>query len=87
MQAPWSTGTECIAKYNFQTANEQDLPFCKGDVLTIIGVTRVSMLAALRVVRSLKAAAKAKWFLFKERLKNESLKSFLIKLLFIVIYD
>lgn len=41
-QAPWSTGTECVAKYNFQTANEQDLPFCKGDVLTIIGVTRVS---------------------------------------------
>lgn len=43
MQAPWSTGTECVAKYNFQTANEQDLPFCKGDVLTIIGVTRVSL--------------------------------------------
>ena len=41
MQAPWSTGAECVAKYNFQTANEQDLPFCKGDVLTIIGVTRV----------------------------------------------
>lgn len=41
LQVPWSTGTECIAKYNFQTANEQDLPFCKGDVLTIIGVTRV----------------------------------------------
>ncbi|KAK2919747.1 tyrosine-protein kinase CSK isoform X1 [Channa argus] len=40
MHAPWSTGTECVAKYNFQTANEQDLPFCKGDVLTIIGVTR-----------------------------------------------
>lgn len=38
---PWSTGTECVAKYNFQTANEQDLPFCKGDVLTIVGVTRV----------------------------------------------
>uniref|UniRef100_A0A3Q3FX36 SH3 domain-containing protein n=2 Tax=Labrus bergylta TaxID=56723 RepID=A0A3Q3FX36_9LABR len=32
---PWTTGTECVAKYNFQTANEQDLPFCKGDVLTI----------------------------------------------------
>lgn len=41
-QTPWSTGTECVAKYNFQTTNEQDLPFCKGDVLTIIGVTRVS---------------------------------------------
>uniref|UniRef100_A0A3P8ZNP6 Tyrosine-protein kinase n=1 Tax=Esox lucius TaxID=8010 RepID=A0A3P8ZNP6_ESOLU len=30
----------CVAKYNFQSSNEQDLPFCKGDVLTIIGVTR-----------------------------------------------
>lgn len=38
---PWSAGTECVAKYNFQTANDQDLPFCKGDVLTIVGVTRV----------------------------------------------
>ncbi|KAI4797355.1 hypothetical protein CgunFtcFv8_027850 [Champsocephalus gunnari] len=38
--APWSSGTECVAKYNFQTANEQDLPFCKGDLLTIIGATR-----------------------------------------------
>uniref|UniRef100_A0A7N6BFD8 Tyrosine-protein kinase n=1 Tax=Anabas testudineus TaxID=64144 RepID=A0A7N6BFD8_ANATE len=46
MKAPWSTGTECVAKYNFQTANEQDLPFCKGDVLTIIGVTRVRKQAA-----------------------------------------
>lgn len=42
-QVPWSTGTECVAKYNFQTATEQDLPFCKGDLLTIIGVTRVSV--------------------------------------------
>ena len=41
-QVPWSTGTECVAKYNFQATNEQDLPFAKGDVLTIIGVTRVS---------------------------------------------
>uniref|UniRef100_A0A8C7U111 Tyrosine-protein kinase n=1 Tax=Oncorhynchus mykiss TaxID=8022 RepID=A0A8C7U111_ONCMY len=37
---PWLPGTECVAKYNFQSTNEQDLPFCKGDVLTIIGVTR-----------------------------------------------
>lgn len=60
MQAPWSTGTECVAKYNFQTANEQDLPFCKGDVLTIIGVTRVNILEMLLVVLSLKAAVTAK---------------------------
>ncbi|CDQ95886.1 unnamed protein product [Oncorhynchus mykiss] len=40
IQVPWLPGTECVAKYNFQSTNEQDLPFCKGDVLTIIGVTR-----------------------------------------------
>ncbi|PWA29011.1 hypothetical protein CCH79_00006192, partial [Gambusia affinis] len=39
-QVPWSSGTECVAKYNFKPGTEQDLPFCKGDVLTIIGVTR-----------------------------------------------
>lgn len=44
------------SKYNFQTANEQDLPFCKGDVLTIIGVTRVNILKMLLVVLALKAA-------------------------------
>uniref|UniRef100_A0A3B4CJG1 Tyrosine-protein kinase n=1 Tax=Pygocentrus nattereri TaxID=42514 RepID=A0A3B4CJG1_PYGNA len=36
----WPTGTECVAKYNFQGTMEQDLPFSKGDVLTIIGVTK-----------------------------------------------
>lgn len=70
MQAPWSTGTECVAKYNFQTANEQDLPFCKGDVLTIIGVTRVNILETLHVVLSLKAAVMKKWLLVKEWVKN-----------------
>uniref|UniRef100_A0A673GMG0 Tyrosine-protein kinase n=1 Tax=Sinocyclocheilus rhinocerous TaxID=307959 RepID=A0A673GMG0_9TELE len=29
-----------VAKYNFQGSTEQDLPFCKGDLLTIIGVTK-----------------------------------------------
>ncbi|CAB1322646.1 unnamed protein product [Coregonus sp. 'balchen'] len=33
-------GTECMAKYNFKGTTEQDLPFNKGDVLTIIVVTK-----------------------------------------------
>lgn len=41
-QASWPPGTECVAKYNFQGSTEQDLPFCKGDLLTIIGVTKVT---------------------------------------------
>uniref|UniRef100_A0A670ZC57 Tyrosine-protein kinase n=1 Tax=Pseudonaja textilis TaxID=8673 RepID=A0A670ZC57_PSETE len=38
--AVWSSGTECIAKYNFHGTADQDLPFNKGDVLTIISVTK-----------------------------------------------
>uniref|UniRef100_A0A8C1AF56 Tyrosine-protein kinase n=1 Tax=Cyprinus carpio carpio TaxID=630221 RepID=A0A8C1AF56_CYPCA len=38
--ASWTPGSECVAKYNFQGSTEQDLPFCKGDLLTIIGVTK-----------------------------------------------
>ncbi|MBZ3873343.1 Tyrosine-protein kinase CSK [Sciurus carolinensis] len=40
IQAAWPSGTECIAKYNFHGSAEQDLPFCKGDVLTIVAVTK-----------------------------------------------
>lgn len=40
IQASWPSGTECIAKYNFHGTAEQDLPFCKGDVLTIVAVTK-----------------------------------------------
>ncbi|XP_012867418.1 PREDICTED: tyrosine-protein kinase CSK [Dipodomys ordii] len=40
IQAVWPSGTECIAKYNFHGTAEQDLPFCKGDVLTIVAVTK-----------------------------------------------
>ncbi|KAK1157886.1 tyrosine-protein kinase CSK [Huso huso] len=40
IQTTWPAGTECIAKYNFQGDAEQDLPFSKGDVLTIIEVTK-----------------------------------------------
>lgn len=41
LQAAWPSGTECIAKYSFHGTAEQDLPFCKGDVLTIVAVTKV----------------------------------------------
>ncbi|XP_020850180.1 tyrosine-protein kinase CSK [Phascolarctos cinereus] len=40
IQAVWPSGTECIAKYNFHGTAEQDLPFSKGDVLTIVAVTK-----------------------------------------------
>lgn len=40
-QTPWPQGTECVARYNFKGTSEQDLPFNKGDVLTIIVVTKV----------------------------------------------
>ncbi|KAL7980396.1 hypothetical protein Chor_014725 [Crotalus horridus] len=39
-KAVWPSGTECIAKYNFHGTADQDLPFSKGDVLTIISVTK-----------------------------------------------
>lgn len=42
MQSPWPQGTECVAKYNFKGTTEQDLPFNKGDILTIIIVTKVN---------------------------------------------
>ncbi|KAH0619883.1 hypothetical protein JD844_014269 [Phrynosoma platyrhinos] len=40
VQAVWPSGTECIAKYNFHGTADQDLSFSKGDVLTIISVTK-----------------------------------------------
>uniref|UniRef100_A0AAY4DB74 Tyrosine-protein kinase n=1 Tax=Denticeps clupeoides TaxID=299321 RepID=A0AAY4DB74_9TELE len=36
----WPSGTECLAKYNFKGSTAQDLPFCKGDVLTILSATK-----------------------------------------------
>ncbi|XP_077988655.1 tyrosine-protein kinase CSK-like [Glandiceps talaboti] len=36
----WPDGTECIAKYDFKGSTPQDLPFKKGDVLTILKPTR-----------------------------------------------
>ncbi|KAI5617592.1 tyrosine-protein kinase CSK [Silurus asotus] len=40
VQTIWPPGTECVARYNFPGTTDQDLPLCKGDVLTIIGVTK-----------------------------------------------
>uniref|UniRef100_A0A3Q2P8E8 Tyrosine-protein kinase n=1 Tax=Fundulus heteroclitus TaxID=8078 RepID=A0A3Q2P8E8_FUNHE len=40
VQGTWPQGTECVARYNFKGTSEQDLPFNKGDVLTIIVVTK-----------------------------------------------
>lgn len=42
-KAPWPQGTECVARYNFKGTSEHDLPFKKGDVLTIIVVTKVML--------------------------------------------
>nr|AAI69994.1 C-src tyrosine kinase [Xenopus laevis] len=40
VQAPWQAGIECIANYDFQGKAEQDLDFSKGEVLTIVAVTK-----------------------------------------------
>ncbi|TNN81984.1 Tyrosine-protein kinase CSK [Liparis tanakae] len=40
VQTSWPQGTECVARYNFKGTSEQDLPFNKGDVLTIVIVTK-----------------------------------------------
>ncbi|GAA6084020.1 tyrosine-protein kinase CSK [Tachysurus ichikawai] len=40
IQTIWPPGTECVARYNFTGMTDQDLPLCKGDVITIIGVTK-----------------------------------------------
>uniref|UniRef100_A0AAQ4QRG0 Tyrosine-protein kinase n=1 Tax=Gasterosteus aculeatus aculeatus TaxID=481459 RepID=A0AAQ4QRG0_GASAC len=40
VQTTWPQGTECVARYNFKGTSEQDLPFNKGDLLTIIIVTK-----------------------------------------------
>lgn len=42
-QVSWPQGTECVARYNFKGTSEQDLSFNKGDVLTIIVVTKVML--------------------------------------------
>lgn len=39
-QSIWPPGTECVARYTFKGFTDQDLPFSRGDVLTIISVTK-----------------------------------------------
>lgn len=39
----WGPGTEVIARYNFKANSEEDLTFSKGDVLTIMSATPVSV--------------------------------------------
>lgn len=39
----WGPGTEVIARYNFKANSEEDLTFSKGDVLTIMAATPVSI--------------------------------------------
>ncbi|XP_019615926.1 PREDICTED: tyrosine-protein kinase CSK-like isoform X1 [Branchiostoma belcheri] len=36
----WVPGTECLAKYNFLGNSQDDLPFNKGEILTIVKSTR-----------------------------------------------
>lgn len=38
--AQWSRGTECVARYNFNGSATHDLPFKKGDILTIVSASR-----------------------------------------------
>lgn len=43
-QEIWKPGQEVVAVYDFKGTTREDLPFCKGDVLTIVKSTRVSAL-------------------------------------------
>ncbi|XP_078594963.1 uncharacterized protein LOC144872547 isoform X3 [Branchiostoma floridae x Branchiostoma japonicum] len=36
----WVPGTECLAKYDYQSGHAHDLPFNKGEILTIVKSTR-----------------------------------------------
>ncbi|XP_070542818.1 tyrosine-protein kinase CSK-like [Ptychodera flava] len=40
MDDTWDEGTECIAKFEFKASTPDDLPFKKGDVLTILRATK-----------------------------------------------
>ena len=41
VQEQWPPGTEVVAMYNFKGNSNEDLPFSKRDVLTIVKPTRV----------------------------------------------
>lgn len=40
VQTPWQPSTECVANYDFEGKTDQDLPFTKGEFLTIVAVTK-----------------------------------------------
>ncbi|XP_003386644.1 PREDICTED: tyrosine-protein kinase CSK-like [Amphimedon queenslandica] len=40
IDTPWVAGTKCTAKYNFIGSSPHDLPFRKGDILTIVSPTK-----------------------------------------------
>lgn len=46
-QEAWSRGTQVVANYNFEGSSPDDLPFKKGDVLTIVQPTKVGQSACL----------------------------------------
>jgi len=41
LQDIWQAGQEVIAVYDFRASSKEDLPFVKGDVLTIVRATKV----------------------------------------------
>ncbi|RXN15495.1 tyrosine- kinase CSK-like protein [Labeo rohita] len=65
LQTSWPPGTECVAKYNFQGSTEQDLPFCKGDLLTIIGVTKLTFWSQKPRINSVAVECFCMWFIAK----------------------
>jgi len=42
LQQVWPVGQEVVAVYDFRGTTQEDLPFQRGDVLTIVKSTRVS---------------------------------------------
>jgi len=41
LQEAWSPGTEVVSMYNFQGNSAEDLPFKRGEVMTIVRATKV----------------------------------------------
>ena len=44
VQIPWQTGTEVVALYKFTGYKSEDLPFRRGDILTIVHSSAVSVM-------------------------------------------
>lgn len=49
-QEAWSRGTQVVANYNFEGSSPDDLPFKKGDVLTIVQPTKVGSVGLFCVI-------------------------------------